>query len=98
MSQKGFATFFGLCLILAVALCAKSIQESETNYSYAAAGYGASQSYDQSQQSYNQPQYDPNQQYTQPQSYEKNQPGYGQPQYDQPQPGYNQPQYQQDQR
>ena len=39
MSQKGFATFFGLCLILAVALCAKSIQESETNYSYAAADY-----------------------------------------------------------
>ena len=39
MSQKGFATFFGLILILAVALCAKSIQESETNYSYAAADY-----------------------------------------------------------
>ena len=41
MSQKGFATIFGLCLILAVALCAKSIQESETNYSYAAADYQA---------------------------------------------------------
>ncbi|MBQ3725856.1 MAG: hypothetical protein IJR52_06250 [Selenomonadaceae bacterium] len=41
MSQKGFATFFGLILILAVALCAKSIQESETNYSYAAADYQA---------------------------------------------------------
>lgn len=41
MSQKGFATFFGLILILAVALCAKSIQESEMNYSYAAADYQA---------------------------------------------------------
>ena len=41
MSQKGFATIFGLCMILAVALCAKSIQESETNYSYAAADYQA---------------------------------------------------------
>ena len=41
MSQKGFATLFGLCLILAVALCAKSIQESEMNYSYAAADYQA---------------------------------------------------------
>lgn len=39
MSQKGFATFFGLILVLAVALCAKSIQESEMNYSYAAADY-----------------------------------------------------------
>ena len=39
MSQKGFATVFGLILILAVALCAKSIQESEMNYSYAAADY-----------------------------------------------------------
>ncbi|MBR3499152.1 MAG: hypothetical protein IKO05_09190 [Selenomonadaceae bacterium] len=39
MSQKGFATIFGLILILAVALCAKSIQESEMNYSYAAADY-----------------------------------------------------------
>lgn len=39
MSQKGFATVFGLILVLAVALCAKSIQESEMNYSYAAADY-----------------------------------------------------------
>ena len=39
MSQKGFATIFGLILVLAVALCAKSIQESEMNYSYAAADY-----------------------------------------------------------
>ena len=41
MSQKGFATLLGLCLLLAVALCAKGIQESETNFSYAAADYQA---------------------------------------------------------
>ena len=41
MSQKGFATLLGLCLLLAVALCAKGIQESEMNFSYAATDYQA---------------------------------------------------------
>ena len=32
MRQKGFATIFGLCMILAIALCVKSIQEAEMNH------------------------------------------------------------------
>lgn len=35
MNQKGFATIFGLCMILAIALCVKGIQESEENFSSA---------------------------------------------------------------
>lgn len=35
MNQKGFATIFGLCLIMALALCVKGIQESEMNQHYA---------------------------------------------------------------
>ena len=34
MNQKGFATILGLCLILAIALVVKGIQESEGNQSY----------------------------------------------------------------
>lgn len=34
MNQKGFATIFGLCLILIIALMAKGIQEAEGNHSY----------------------------------------------------------------
>ena len=34
MNQKGFATIFGLCLILIIALMVKGIQESEMNHSY----------------------------------------------------------------
>ena len=34
MRQKGFATIFGLCLILVVALTVKGIQEAETNHAY----------------------------------------------------------------
>ena len=34
MNQKGFATIFGLCLILVIALMVKGIQESEMNHSY----------------------------------------------------------------
>ena len=34
MSQKGFATIFGLCFILIIALCVKGIQESETNHAH----------------------------------------------------------------
>ena len=32
MRQKGFATIFGLCMILAIALCVKGIQEAEMNH------------------------------------------------------------------
>ena len=32
MKQKGFATIFGLCMILVVALIVRGIQESETNH------------------------------------------------------------------
>ena len=35
MNQKGFATVLGLCLIMAIALCVKGIQESEMNHAYA---------------------------------------------------------------
>ena len=35
MNQKGFATVLGLCLIMAIALCVKGIQESATNHFYA---------------------------------------------------------------
>ena len=34
MNQKGFATILGLCLILAIALVVKGIQESEGNHAY----------------------------------------------------------------
>lgn len=34
MSQKGFATIFGLCFVLIIALCVKGIQESETNHAH----------------------------------------------------------------
>lgn len=34
MTQKGFATVFGLCLILVIALVVKGIQESEMNHAY----------------------------------------------------------------
>lgn len=34
MNQKGFATILGLCLILAITLVVKGIQESEGNHSY----------------------------------------------------------------
>ena len=34
MNQKGFATIFGLILILAIALVVKGIQESHANYNY----------------------------------------------------------------
>lgn len=34
MNEKGFATIFGLCLILVIALIVKGIQESEMNHSY----------------------------------------------------------------
>ena len=41
MRQKGFATIFGLCMILAVALCVKGIQESEMNHAYETADFQA---------------------------------------------------------
>ena len=34
MNEKGFATILGLCLLLAIALVVKGIQESEGNHSY----------------------------------------------------------------
>lgn len=34
MNEKGFATIFGLCLILAIVLFVKGIQESEGNHAY----------------------------------------------------------------
>ena len=34
MKQKGFATIFGLCLILVIALTVKGIQEAENNHAY----------------------------------------------------------------
>lgn len=37
MNQKGFATIFGLCLILVIALIVKGIQESEMNHAYESA-------------------------------------------------------------
>ncbi|MBR2773422.1 MAG: hypothetical protein IKD73_00330 [Selenomonadaceae bacterium] len=36
MNQKGFATIFGLCLILAIALVVKGIEEAEMNHAYEA--------------------------------------------------------------
>lgn len=41
MRQKGFATIFGLCMILAIALCVKGIQEAETNHAYATTDFQA---------------------------------------------------------
>ena len=34
MNEKGFATIFGLCLILVIALIVKGIQEAEMNHAY----------------------------------------------------------------
>lgn len=34
MNQKGFATIFGLCLILIIALVVKGIEETEMNHAY----------------------------------------------------------------
>ena len=39
MNEKGFATIFGLCLILAIALIVKGIQESEMNHAYETANF-----------------------------------------------------------
>lgn len=41
MNEKGFATIFGLCLILVFALIVKGIQESETNHAYETANFQA---------------------------------------------------------
>ena len=37
MNERGFVTVFALCLILAIALIVKGIQESDTNHNYEAA-------------------------------------------------------------
>lgn len=39
MNQKGFATIFGLCLILVIALCVKGIEEAEMNHAYETADF-----------------------------------------------------------
>lgn len=41
MAEKGFATIFGLCLILVIALVVKGIQESEMNHAYETANFQA---------------------------------------------------------
>lgn len=41
MNQKGFATIFGLCLILIVALVVKGIEEAEMNHAYETADFQA---------------------------------------------------------
>lgn len=41
MNQKGFATIFGLCLILVIALCVKGIEEAEMNHAYETADFQA---------------------------------------------------------
>lgn len=41
MNQKGFATIFALCMILATALVVKGIQESEMNHAYETANFQA---------------------------------------------------------
>lgn len=41
MNQKGFATIFGLCLIVVIALVVKGIEESEMNHAYEATNYQA---------------------------------------------------------
>jgi len=41
MNQRGFATIFGLCLVLIVALVANGIQSSQDNYAYETANFGA---------------------------------------------------------
>lgn len=41
MTEKGFATIFGLCLILVIALIFKGIQESEMNHAYETANFQA---------------------------------------------------------
>lgn len=41
MRQKGFATIFGLCMILAFALIVKGINEAEMNHAYEAADFQA---------------------------------------------------------
>ena len=39
MNEKGFATILGLCLILAIALVVKGIQEAEMNHAYETADF-----------------------------------------------------------
>lgn len=41
MNQRGFATIFGLCLVLIVALVANGIQVKQGNYAYETADFGA---------------------------------------------------------
>ena len=41
MRQKGFATIFGLCLVLVIALVVKGIEESEMNHAYETMNYQA---------------------------------------------------------
>ncbi len=41
MNQRGFATIFGLCLVLIVALVAKGIQAAQMNHAYETANFGA---------------------------------------------------------
>ena len=41
MRQKGFATIFGLCLVLVIALVVKGIEEAEMNHAYEAMNYQA---------------------------------------------------------
>jgi len=41
MNQKGFATVLGLCLIMAIALCVKGIQEAQMNQSYVTTDFQA---------------------------------------------------------
>ena len=41
MNQRGFATIFGLCLILVFALVASGINAAQTNYAYEQADFGA---------------------------------------------------------
>ena len=43
MKQKGFATIFGLCLILILALVVKGIQEAEANHAREVLNFGTEQ-------------------------------------------------------
>ena len=43
MNQRGFATIFGLCMILAIALVVKGIQEAETNHAREVANFQTEQ-------------------------------------------------------
>ena len=44
MRQKGFATIFGLCLILIIALCVKGIQDAEANHAREVVNFETEQS------------------------------------------------------